>query len=62
MSKYEGMTNQDVDPIGEFAEIRDHEIQKHAEEEARQLEGEQDQIAEYGALPEDLDDDDEGDD
>lgn len=56
MSEYQDMTNQDVDPIDEFAEIRDHEVRMHAEEEAHQLDGAQDQIEEYGALLDEEDD------
>jgi hypothetical protein len=53
------MTNQDVDPVNEFAEIRDFEHRMHAENEARELEGEQDQLAEHGSLPVDPDEDEE---
>lgn len=56
MSDYEGMTNQDVDPIDVFAEMRDDEFRMDAEREARELEGERDQLAAYGTLPDDLDD------
>lgn len=37
MSDYEGMTNQDVDPVDVWEEMRDGELRLDAEEEARAL-------------------------
>lgn len=45
---YEGMTNQDVDPVDVFEEMREAEYRLDAEQEARNLAAEQDQAAEAG--------------
>lgn len=41
MADYEGMTNQDVDPVDVWEEMRDAEFRLDAEQEARELEAEQ---------------------
>jgi hypothetical protein len=43
---YEGMTNQDVDPVDIFEEMRDAELRMDAADEAAALKAEQDQAAE----------------
>jgi len=40
MGDYEGLTNQDVDPVDVWEEMRDAEIRLDAEQEARQAEEE----------------------
>jgi hypothetical protein len=45
---YEGMTNQDVDPVDIFEEMRDAELRMDAADEAAALKAEQDQAAEAG--------------
>lgn len=54
--EYEGMTNQDVDPVDVFEEMREAEYRLDAEQEAAQAEREkQDQAAEAGGDPDDCD-------
>lgn len=59
--QYEGMTNQDVDPVDEFEEERTATLFLDAEQDAREAREEQDQAAEYGTLPEDPDDEEDED-
>lgn len=46
MSDYDGMTNQDVDPVDVWEEMRDGELRLDAEQEARDLAAEKEQLAE----------------
>lgn len=50
MSDYEGMTNQDVDPVDVWEEMRDGELRLDAEQEARDLAAEKAQPAEADGL------------